>query len=249
MLPCIIQTHPNSVPWDTPKDKRQHWGCPHACWLAVGTGCFVSWMLSSRAFCAFPQQQAQVWVSFSFPHDDFPEVCRSVIIFETLIRLSSLVEISLTVTGRAKQTGRYQQKQFTHPYKTTPKQRICHWLNTRKELSPAKQREETTATTDVLHTLHWTAQSIHFPEMIQGLGSQPAQSTAAEMEEDHVVIVKTLKTQCPSAGSLGQTWKTWLFFSWIGQMVEVKCLILGITILNCWCVEAPHCCNCGHWWD
>lgn len=89
------------------------------------------------------------------------------------------MEISLTVTGKAKLTSSYQQRQFTLPYKTTLKARICHLLNTRKELSPAKQREETTATTKELHTFCWTAQSSHFPVMIQGLGSQP-NSTAAE---------------------------------------------------------------------
>lgn len=61
--------------------------------------------------------------------------------------------------------------QFTLPYKTTLKGRICHLLNTRKELSPAKHREETTATTEELHTFRWASQSSHFPVMIQGLGS------------------------------------------------------------------------------
>jgi len=67
------------------------------------------------------------------------------------------VEIGLTVTGKAKPRSRYQQTQFTLPYKTTLKGCICLLLNTSKELSTAKQREETTATTKDLHTFCWPA--------------------------------------------------------------------------------------------
>lgn len=47
-----------------------------------------------------------LWVSLSFPHADFREVSRNIIISETPTALSNLVEISLAVTGKAKPTSR-----------------------------------------------------------------------------------------------------------------------------------------------
>lgn len=165
---------------------QQHWSYLRAaqplCQLdAVKQSC------RDGIFCTFPQQETQIWVSLSFPHADFHEVCRNIIIFETPIPPSNLMEISLTVTGKARPTSRYQQTQFTLPQKTTLKGCICHLLNTRKELSLAKQKGETTATTKELCTFRCTIQNSHFPIMIQELGSQPAQSTAPETNNNEKI--------------------------------------------------------------
>lgn len=175
-------------------------------------------------------------VSLSFPHADFHEVCRNVIIFETPIPLSNLGEISLTVTGKAKPTSRYQLTQFTLPYKTTLKGCICHLLNTRKELSPAKQREEATATTKELHTFRWTTQSSHFPVMIQGLGSQPAQSTAVETgglcgNNEKIKDSKSFSLVLRPTGNFPIRKPD--FSHEQNQMGEVKRLILRITSILC----------------
>lgn len=127
------------------------------------------------------------------------------------------MEISLTVTGKTKQIGRYQQTQLTHPYKTTLKRPFCHLLNTRKEHNTGKQREETTATTKELHTYSWNNHSSHFPEMIQVSGSWPAQRTAAETEE---------YISCGNNRSI----KDWKSFSWI-----LKTNMENLTF--CWWIE------------